>query len=205
MSILHATLGVLLEGQQHGYRLSQLLAERVGSDCYNSGQIHMTLERLEKKGWARSILHERNGRRRRTFTITPAGREEFERWLQEPIPVTKPARDEIVLRLPFLGERDIHRLTEILEERRQEYVERLRTIDEPPVPKDMTRRTRLAGMARKLLRFREEAELRWVEYCLAQLGGVRSKSNDDELESLYGVPPETSGRTHHSPASSSAA
>jgi DNA-binding PadR family transcriptional regulator len=205
MSILHATLGVLIEGEQHGYRLSQLLAARVGSDDYNSGQIHMTLERLEKKGWARSVLHEHDRRRRRTFAITPAGRAEFEAWLQSPIPITKPARDEIVLRLPFLGERDIHRLTEMLEQRRDEYVERLRAPDGPPVPTDLTRRTRLAAMARKLLRFREEAELRWIEYCLAQLGGVRSTCDDDEVASLHGVPPGVSARAYHSSVSPSAA
>jgi DNA-binding MarR family transcriptional regulator len=164
----------------------------------------MTLERLEKKGWARSVLHECEGRRRRTFAITPAGRAEFETWLQEPIPITKPARDEIVLRLPFLGERDIHQLTEMLENRRDEYTDRLRALDGPSVPKDLTRRTHLATMARKLLRFREEAELRWTEYCLAQLAGTRSR-NDDEVESLHGVPPGISGVAFYSPASSSAA
>jgi DNA-binding PadR family transcriptional regulator len=203
MSILHATLGVLLEGEQHGYRLSQLLAERVGSESYNSGQIHMTLERLEKKGWAHSVLHAHDGRRRRTFAITPAGRAEFEAWLREPIPITKPTRDEIVLRLPFLGERDISRLTAVLERRRDEYADRLRAPDGPPVPKDLTRRTRLATMARKLLRFREEAELRWIEYCLGQLGGIRSPRDDDELQSLHGVPPGV-GAAHHSPSSSAA-
>jgi DNA-binding PadR family transcriptional regulator len=205
MSILHATLGVLLEGEQHGYRLAQLLAERVGSDSYNSGQIHMTLERLERKGWAHSVLHEHDGRRRRTFAITPAGRAEFEDWLREPIPITKPTRDEIVLRLPFLGERDICRLTEILKSRRNEYADRLRSPDGPTVPKDLTRRTRLATMSRKLLRFREEAELRWIEYCLAQLGGIRSVRDDDELTSLHGVPPGIAGAALHSSASSPAA
>jgi DNA-binding PadR family transcriptional regulator len=205
MSILHATLGVLLEGEQHGYRLSQILAERVGSDSYNSGQIHMTLERLEKKGWARSVLHECEGRRRRTFAITPAGRTEFETWLREPIPITKPARDEIVLRLPFLGERDIHRLTEILESRRDEYMDRLRALDGPTAPKDLTRRTHLAAMARKLLRFREEAELRWIEYCLAQLAGPRRSRTDDEVESLHGVPPGITGGALYSSASPTAA
>jgi DNA-binding PadR family transcriptional regulator len=171
MSIAHAVLGVLIESDCHGYEIAQVLAERTGGEPYNTGQIHQALEQLERRGWAHSRPTVGTSRFRRPCTSTPVGRAEFQSWMDRPVPLARPLRDEVLLKVVFVGERDRGRVVELLHARRHGVLESLATADRKRRAQEPAadRRGRLAGLASDALRFRLEAELRWVEHCLTAL------------------------------------
>jgi len=172
MSIAHAVLGVLTESDRHGYEIAQVLAARTGGEPYNTGQIHQALEQLEKRGWAVSRPTVGSSRFRRPFAITPSGQDEFQAWMERPVPLSRPLRDEILLKLIFVGERDDRRVVDVLEDRRRAVLAALAKANHKRLsPKDRStdRRVCLAALAADAMCFRQEAELRWVEHCLRAL------------------------------------
>jgi DNA-binding PadR family transcriptional regulator len=66
----------ILDGQAYGVTVCQELEQQIGSQV-TFGTVHNTLIRLEEKGLVNSLLGgataERDGRRKRLFTLTPAG------------------------------------------------------------------------------------------------------------------------------------
>jgi DNA-binding PadR family transcriptional regulator len=75
---------------------------------HNSAQIYQGLRVLAGRG---VVLSERpepgiSSRDRRPYRITPTGRHEFERWLRTPLMLSRPIRDEAVVKLVFLGRHD---------------------------------------------------------------------------------------------------
>ncbi len=169
MSMAHAILGVLLEGTCHGYQLATKLAERIENGPYNTGQIHQALERLEAQGLVVSHADDSVNRTRRLFALTTAGRQEFFAWLDRPVAVVRPVRDEVVVKVAFLGRHAPARLRELLEERRRDHLQRLAYLQRRPKGHDPRPGDVGERLASDAFRFREEAELKWVEHCLAQL------------------------------------
>jgi len=170
MSIAHAILGVLMDGDRHGYELARMLAERVGGEPYNTGQIHQALEQLERAGWASSRATVEAARSRRQFHVTAGGRTEFLRWLARPATGFRPARDDMLLKLVFLAERDRGAAIRLLEARRRDLLVQL--AEQANVRSEERRASagaRYAGLTLEALRFRMEADLRWVDHCIAVL------------------------------------
>ena len=170
MSVAHAILGLLIEGEKHGYQIATMLAERIPAGPYNSGQVHQALDRIEADGWAISRPDVGVTRARRLLSITAAGRQEFHGWLQRPLAVGRPMRDEVVIKLVFLGLHEPSRLVPLLETHRREHIRHLAQVQREGIMKSAKDRTqKLAQLARDAFRFREEAEVRWIEHCLGQL------------------------------------
>lgn len=68
-------LAVLGEGPGHGYELSRRLARRSnGEFVVPEGSLYPALHRLERGGLVRSSWSTREGRRRRNYQLTSAGR-----------------------------------------------------------------------------------------------------------------------------------
>ena len=68
-------LAVLADAPGHGYELAQRLHQRSGGDVgVPEGSMYPALHRLEHAGLVRSAWSEGDGRRRRVYSITPAGR-----------------------------------------------------------------------------------------------------------------------------------
>jgi DNA-binding PadR family transcriptional regulator len=173
MSMAHAILGLLGDKERHGYEIAATLGERIGGGPYNSGQVHQALAMLEGRGWAISREDEVLNRTRRLYRITAAGRAEFLAWLNRPIAIGRPLRDEMVVKTSFLAEHDPERLLVIFEERQREYVRRLgRAQRATRQPKNRSVPELIQQLARDAFRFREEGELRWIEHCLSQMRRV---------------------------------
>jgi DNA-binding PadR family transcriptional regulator len=193
MSIAHAILGVLMDGDRHGYELARTLAERVGGERYNTGQIHQALEQLERAGWAVSRATVEAARSRRQFHVTAGGRTEFLRWLARPATGLRPARDDLLLKLVFLAERDRGAAVRLLEARRRDLLVELA---EQAGQRSEARRgsggTRYAALTLEALRFRLEADLRWVDHCIAVLQppvpAPGAEHAEDPPPSLDGLP-----------------
>ena len=68
-------LAVLVEEPGHGYALSQRLAQRSGGELgVPEGSLYPALQRLERLGLVTSSWASVQGRRRRVYSLTDAGR-----------------------------------------------------------------------------------------------------------------------------------
>lgn len=74
-------LGVLMEGDKHGYEIKQLVDTRLSRVTdISSGTIYYTLKKLEKRRYVtRTRAREGNRPERRVYAITPEGKQ----WFQE--------------------------------------------------------------------------------------------------------------------------
>jgi DNA-binding PadR family transcriptional regulator len=99
MSVKHALLGLLSERPKYGHQLRQEFEEKTG-DVWplNVGQVYTTLQRLERDGLVESDEDDSEGPQKRV-RITEAGAEELTQWLNTPIDLTVPPRDELVIKV----------------------------------------------------------------------------------------------------------
>ena len=68
-------LAVLAEAPGHGYELAQRLHERSGGELgVPDGSLYPALHRLERAGLVASAWSKRDGRRRRVYRLSRAGR-----------------------------------------------------------------------------------------------------------------------------------
>jgi DNA-binding PadR family transcriptional regulator len=196
MSIRHAILGVLRDAPMHGYQIAGELERRIGGGRYNGAQVYQGLYALAERGLVVASVPEPGiGRDRRPFAITAEGGREFERWLREPFLPSRPARDDAVVKLVFLGSEDAGRLASMLERLRRQHLRRLAgsKTAEPSGGAQTLGPVLFAELGSTALRFREEAELRWIDHCLLRLkpllagyearadgaGSQRAKGTDD--------------------------
>jgi len=70
-------LAVLVDDPGHGYALSQRLAARSGGElAVPEGSLYPALQRLERRGLVTSAWATVDGRRRRVYRLSTAGRRE---------------------------------------------------------------------------------------------------------------------------------
>jgi hypothetical protein len=108
-------------------------------------------------------------RSRRQFHVTAGGRTEFLRWLARPATSFRPARDDMLLKLVFLAERDRGAAIRLLEARRRDLLVQLAEQAGARSEERRSQPTRYATLTLEALRFRMEADLRWVDHCIAVL------------------------------------
>ncbi len=73
-------MGVLQDGPAHGYAIITALRERSGGEFdLAEGTIYPALHRLEESGAVTSSVEVVGGRRRRTYALTPPGRQALAR------------------------------------------------------------------------------------------------------------------------------
>lgn len=189
MSVRHAILGVLKNGSMHGYQIASELEQLVAGGRYNSAQIYQGLRWLEGRGFVvPDAASPGSVRERRPFSITALGKEEFRRWLREPLVPARPLRDDAVIKLVFLCKDSPEQVVPALEQLRRRHLRcltgaELSAYDEPPETEDESLLAELSGAA---LRFREQAELRWIDYCLIRLQSIDSMKQEtsEEKESV---------------------
>lgn len=104
-----ALLGLLEMAPAHGYELHQKLHDQLGEIWRASrSQTYNILTRLEEQGFIQGKTEEQASRpARRSFDLTPTGRERLETWLSTPSPPSTHAiRLDFMSRLYFLYQRD---------------------------------------------------------------------------------------------------
>lgn len=100
----YALLGLLSLRHAHGYELHQRLKKELGEVWHISlSQTYNILNRLETQGFAESSLQEQEKLpARRTFTLTTAGYQRFDNWLNSPGGCSvRAVRVEFITRLYF--------------------------------------------------------------------------------------------------------
>jgi DNA-binding PadR family transcriptional regulator len=102
MSLKHALLGLLSFSPMTGYELKQFFDSSV-QHFWNAelSQIYPTLKNLEEQGFVEKHLEVQENRpNRKVYEITPAGRDEFTRWVREPSPPAD-MRDPFLIKIFF--------------------------------------------------------------------------------------------------------
>ena len=98
----YVILGMLAQGRKTGYEIKSLVDVSTRFFWAASyGQIYPELKRLEDAGLIRGEADASDGRRRRSYELTAAGRKALEDWLTSDQPLVRELRHEGVLKLFF--------------------------------------------------------------------------------------------------------
>jgi len=123
-------LGMLAVGPHSGYDIKAIVDKSTRFFWAASyGQIYPELKRLAERGLIEPDAEPEGGRRRTTYRITGAGREEFAAWIRDP-ELTHEMRDEGLLKLFFAGVLERDDAIAVLEATREKYVEKLARLEE---------------------------------------------------------------------------
>lgn len=127
MSLGFGILGLLLDGEAHGYDLRAELERRFGPAwSVDPGQLYRALRDLEAAGFAaRRGAPSRKGPARWVYRLTRSGRSALGRWVEDPSAGGQGGRNELPLKLAFAMRLRPAAATALLEERRRELRRRL--------------------------------------------------------------------------------
>ena len=96
-------LGLLLLAPMTGYELQRFIKQNLALICSSSaGSVQTALTKLEKEGRIAAAETVEGRRRKKTFSITPAGRQAFAAWVAQPMQADKVKNMELS-RLFFAG------------------------------------------------------------------------------------------------------
>ena len=99
----YVLLGALNYQPFTGYQLKQFIDSSAKHFWYaQTSQIYRTLTALEKDGLLTSEIQAQDTRPdRRLYTLTPAGRDDLNTWLAQPMTELDPSKDTLLVRLFF--------------------------------------------------------------------------------------------------------
>ena len=129
-NLRYAVLGLIANKPDgvHGYRLKGE-CEAIADEFWamNYGKLYRILDVLERAGELTVADEIQRGRpNRKVYRITERGRQNLDDWLLQPVQDgATPLRDELVLKLLFLGTGDIDRLYPLIVQQRRIYLTRL--------------------------------------------------------------------------------
>ena len=156
-------LAMLAKEPSHGYELRTRLRNALGpvGEAMNSGQIYVTLGRLEKAGLVACELEAGQGPDRKVYAVTAAGQQRVAAWLAE-VGWPGPAPAEFHLKLAAAAAGRLADPVALVDAQRRELLRLLRdtqraALDEPPGTD--------AGLLLEGVALRLQADLRWLEAC----------------------------------------
>lgn len=96
-------LGLLILSPMTGYQLQQFIKKNLALICsHSAGSVQTALSKLEREGKVTSSETEAGRRRKKAFSITPAGRAAFSQWVAQPMQADRVKNMELS-RLFFAG------------------------------------------------------------------------------------------------------
>ena len=171
MSLDHAILGFLSRGPMSGYDLKTRCFDREAADLWTAdqAQVYRTLDRLARdRKLTVKRIRQRGKPDRKVFSITAEGRRALDDWLssaEEPSPV----RDPFLLKLLFADALVDEDLLRVLDEERDAYQQRLRTLrlalaDSSPRAASDDRTTAVRRMAIEGVIAPTRAAIDWLDH-----------------------------------------
>ncbi len=123
-------LALLAGNSGHGYELKQAIEEEFGDllPALNAGQIYSTLARLERDGLVAGEAVPGDGRRKRVYALTDAGRAALRTWVDAPVPGTR-LKDEFFMKFVVVASGGLAEPKAVIEGQRREYLQSLRDLD----------------------------------------------------------------------------
>jgi PadR family transcriptional regulator AphA len=182
MSLRYALLGFLDLDSMTGYELKKNLDRSTQLFWYAGlNQIYPTLKKLESDRLVTSELEPQDGKPdRRTYRITPEGRDLLRSWLAEPLTSLPPGKNAGLLKLFFAGslEKEIvlRQLQAQLELHRKQLAryegETRQVIEEIVGATGLTREGSMWELVRELGEEHERTYVRWLERAIEQVEGA---------------------------------
>jgi len=167
--VRHPLLALLAKEPAHGYELKQSLEAIFGSayPSPNIGQIYVTLNRLEKDGYVRSVDVEQSNRpNKKVYYLTAAGREALEQWIDEPTEGPR-VRDEFFMKLVLAPMTGLSDPMALINRQRRHYLSLMRELNELAERTDPANRVALLLIEGAMLHL--QADLDWLERCQEEL------------------------------------
>jgi DNA-binding PadR family transcriptional regulator len=162
-------LALLAKGPAHGYELGQALEKLLGA-AYpqpNIGQIYVTLGRLEKAGLIEGEdVAQSNRPNKRTYRLTPAGREALAAWFEEPTDEPR-VRDEFFMKLALAPDSGVADQIALINKQRRHYLNTMRDLSKLAAAED--RDNRVAQLLIEGAMLHLQADLDWLERCQEEL------------------------------------
>jgi len=144
--IAHVILGALDASPGSGYDVKALVDRATRYFwAVSYGQIYPELRRLETAGLLKGRDVTENGRRRREYSLTAAGRAELARWLADPAEPVMWMRNEGLLRLMLVDWSDAEMVRKNLGDLRRMTEDRLEALRSLEPPRERGRRIQDLG------------------------------------------------------------
>jgi DNA-binding PadR family transcriptional regulator len=131
MPIHHAVLALLAGGASHGYELKASFERAVGPQWgkLNIGHVYQVLDRLEREGFVlKRVVRQEDRPDKSVYRLTPAGRDELERWLEAPFVREGGYRDDFFLKLFAGSQLGPEALASVVRVQRQAYLQELSSL-----------------------------------------------------------------------------
>lgn len=177
VSLGHVLLGLLADGERHGYDLKRQYAARFpAAQPLAAAQVYATLERLLRDGYVVPASRERvAGPDRTTYALTPPGRAELHRWLEEIEPpgpfVANPLAVKVTLALLVA---DAQAASSYLARQRAAHLEQMREHTRVKTDPDAPL-TRVLASDYALNHL--DADLRWIDTALARVTALAEETS----------------------------
>lgn len=166
-----AVLAILSEAPAHGYQLRAEFEHRTGGAWpLNIGQVYTTLQRLERDGLVRADDPTVDGQV--VHRITRAGRSAAQEWFHDSVDRTKPARDELAMKLALAASLNSIDVGAVIQRQRAASIRALRDLTRlKPAAEAAAESAHVMGwsLALEALVFQTEAEIRWLDHVEARL------------------------------------
>ena len=107
MAARHTLLGLLSWEPMHGYRLRQVAQAYAWIYPMTNASVYPALHELEADGFIEHDSEVHNGRARKVYRITDAGRVELSSWLTTAPDTESSVRDPLLLKVSMLGDSDL--------------------------------------------------------------------------------------------------
>jgi DNA-binding PadR family transcriptional regulator len=132
MPLHHAVLALLADEPRHGYELRHRFEQAVGEQWggLNIGHVYQIIDRLARDGLIESERQPQSLKPDRVVhRLSPAGRAELDRWLNEPCPRTRGYRDDFFLKvMAAVQARDAATLAGVLRRQRSYLLRELHSL-----------------------------------------------------------------------------
>jgi len=171
MPIRHGILALLQAGPKYGYQLRGEFEASTGATWpLNIGQVYTTLARLERDGLVEPD-GDSDGDGKVTYRITEAGRTELAQWFATPLARQGRPRDELAIKLAMALTTPGVDVRRVVQTQRTSTLRTLRELTRLKVQADEAADAAWLLVNESMI-FQAEAEVRWLDYCEAQLTGV---------------------------------
>lgn len=129
MSLKYSILGLLHYEDMHGYRIKEHIEKNFGHMwSINFGQIYPNLKKLELEGlvsMGEEIQNDQKGPPKKLYAVTPKGKQEFRRWLEQSPEKSMLLRDPFLMRFVFFGFGDTQIAIRLIDEQIISYEDQL--------------------------------------------------------------------------------
>jgi len=175
MSTGHVLLGLLSDGERHGYELKREHDARFpAARPLAFGQVYATLERLRRRGWVSAATSVKvDGPERMPYAMTAAGRDELDRWLAEVEPpspfVSNPLSVKVTLALLTADE---ELAQDYLQRQRDAHLARMRDYTRRKSERDSSL---VQVLAADYALTHLDADLRWIDAALDRVADLNKE------------------------------